>query len=98
MPFAIRTTDKRGMDELRNKLQAAHLEYLDSQIGILLAAGSLRSDDNARATGGILIVDVEDRAAAERFIDNDPFAKGGLFAEIKVDRWRKAYFDKKRLI
>ena len=98
MPFAIRTTDKPGMDALRAKLQAEHLEYLDSQLGILLAAGSLRSDDGARAIGGILIVDVEEREAAERFINNDPFAMGGLFADIKVDRWRKAYFDKKRLI
>ncbi len=98
MPFAIRTTDKPGMQALRDKLQQAHLDYLDSQLGMLLAAGSLRSDDNTQATGGILIVDVEDRAAAERFINDDPFAKGGLFAEIKVDRWRKAYFDRKRFI
>jgi uncharacterized protein YciI len=98
MPFAIRTTDKPGMQELRNRLQADHLKYLDSQLGILLAAGSLRSDDNQTAIGGILIVDVEDRAAAERFINDDPFARNGLFAEIRIDRWRKAYLDKKRFI
>ena len=98
MPFAIRTTDKPGVQELRDKLQAEHLAYLDSQLGILLAAGSLRSDDNRSATGGILIVDVEDRAEAERFINDDPFTKNGLFSDIRIDRWRKAYLDKKRFI
>src|SRR5712671_3817980 len=51
MPFAIKTTDKPGKEELRKKLGPAHLDYLDRQMDILLAA-------------------------AERFINNDPFAKG----------------------
>ena len=48
--------------------------------------------------GGIIIVDTEDRAEAERFIQNDPFTKAGLFAGIEVVRWRKAFFNKERLI
>jgi uncharacterized protein YciI len=98
MPFAIKTTDKPGKEELRTKLRPAHLDYLDSQKEILLAAGALLSDDGKHASGGLLVVDVEDRAAAQRFIDNDPFTKGGLFAQITIERWRKAYFDKKRLV
>ena len=98
MPYAIKTTDKPGHAELRNKLREQHLAYLDSQLTLLLAAGALLSDDAKSAPGGLLIVDTEDRAAAQRFSDNDPFTKNGLFAEVKIERWRKAYFDKKRLI
>jgi uncharacterized protein YciI len=41
----------------------------------------------------LLIVDVEDRKAAEEFIANDPFTTAGLFAKITVKRWRKAFFN-----
>ena len=98
MPYAIKTTDKPGHEALRLKLREQHLAYLDSQVNLLLAAGALLSDDGKSASGGLLIVDTDDRAVAQRFIDNDPFTKNGLFAAVTIERWRKAYFDKKRLI
>ena len=98
MFFAIKTTDKPDREELRNRLRAEHLAYLDSQIDKLVAAGALLSDDGQHASGGLLIVDVEDRAGAEQFIAQDPFTKGGLFAQITIERWRKAYLDHKRHI
>jgi uncharacterized protein len=98
MPYAIKTTDRPGHAELRAKLREQHLAYLDSQMSILLAAGALLSDDGKSASGGLLVVDTDDRAAAQRFIDNDPFTKNGLFSQVTIERWRKAYFDKKRFI
>ena len=98
MPYAIKTTDKPGREDLRLKLRAEHLAYLDSQMSLLLAAGALLSDDGKSASGGLLIVDTDDRAVAQRFIDNDPFTKNGLFAAVTIERWRKAYFDKKRFV
>ncbi|MBS78935.1 MAG: hypothetical protein CMO32_24895, partial [Variovorax sp.] len=38
----------------------------------------------------------EDRADAERFIGDDPFAQGGLFASVRVMPWRQAFFDRRR--
>jgi uncharacterized protein YciI len=34
----------------------------------------------------------------EAFIAGDPFTKAGLFEKVTVARWRKAYFDKQKLI
>ena len=31
-------------------------------------------------------------------VDNDPFTKGGLFESVHVQRWRKSFFDGKKLI
>jgi uncharacterized protein YciI len=93
MPFAIQTTDKADHEGLRLEVRAEHLTYLESQKGILLAAGATLSDDGQHATGGLLVVDVEDRKAAETFINNDPFTKAGLFQSIKITRWRKAFFN-----
>lgn len=98
MPYAIITTDRKDAGDLRAKTRAEHLKYLDAHMHRLLAAGALIGDDGTGGHGGILIVDTEDRAEAERFINEDPFTKAGLFQKITVTRWRKAFFDKKRLV
>ncbi len=54
--------------------------------------------DGTGGLGGILIVDTDDRKEAEAFAANDPFTKAGLFEKVTVTRWRKAYFDGRKLI
>ncbi len=93
MPYLIRTTDKPDMLELRNSTRAAHLEYLKAHTSRILAAGALLNDDGSGGHGGVIMLDVEDRASAEAFIDNDPFTRVGLFATVEVTRWRKAFFN-----
>ncbi len=98
MPYAIQTQDKAGAAQVRAEHRPAHLEYLTANQHLLLAAGALIDDDGTGGNGGILIVDTEDRKEAERFINNDPFTKAGLFEKVTITRWRKAFFDKKRLV
>jgi len=98
MPYAILTQDKPGTAQLRADTRATHLEYLTAHKDLLLAAGALIEDDGTGGKGGILIVDTDDRQEAERFIANDPFTKAGLFEKVTVTRWRKAFFDKQRLV
>jgi uncharacterized protein YciI len=98
VPYAIQTTDKPNSAELRAKVRNTHVEYLTTNMHKLLAAGALISDDGTGGHGGILIVDTDDRKEAEAFIANDPFTKAGLFEKVTVTRWRKAYFDKRKLI
>jgi len=45
-----------------------------------------------------LIVETDVREEAEAFIAGDPFTKAGLFEKVTVTRWRKAYFNKQKLI
>ena len=98
MPYAIQTMDKAGSSKVRADNRPAHIEYLISQQHLLLAAGALIEDDGSGGNGGLLIVDTDDRKEAERFIANDPFTKAGLFEKVTVTRWRKAFFNKERLI
>lgn len=98
MPYAIQTQDKAGAAQVRAEHRAAHIEYLTANKHLLLAAGALIEDDGTGGNGGILIVDTDDRQEAERFIAGDPFTKAGLFEKVTVTRWRKAYFDKQKLI
>lgn len=79
-----------------------HLAYLDRHLGILLGVGPFQSDDGSQPAdgegGGLFILDVEDRNAAETFMADEPFNKAGLFETIEIRRWHKAYFDGAKLI
>jgi uncharacterized protein len=98
LPYAIITRDKPNSLHLRNEARAEHLEYLTKHQAKLLAAGAQVDDDGQGGYGGIILVDTDDRAEAEAFIQDDPFTKAGLFCGIEVVRWRKGFFDGKRLI
>ena len=98
MPYAIQTKDKAGSSQIRADNRAVHIEYLTANKPLLMAAGALIEDDGTGGNGGLLIVDTDDRKEAQKFIDNDPFTKAGLFESVTITRWRKAFFDKVRLI
>lgn len=98
MPYAMQTIDKSNSADLRAKVRDAHVQYLTVNLQKLLAAGALTADDGTGGHGGVIIVDTDDRKEAEAFIANDPFTKAGLFEKVTVTRWRKAYFNKQKLI
>ncbi|KWR91076.1 YciI family protein [Cupriavidus sp. IDO] len=93
MPYLIETTDKPGQQHVRQASRPRHLAFLEASKALLLACGAKLNDDGTDAGGGIYIVDVDTREEAQRFIAADPFAEAGLFAEVRIVRWRKAYLD-----
>lgn len=93
MPFLIETFDKPGHAHVRARERGAHLAFLERHKTLLLACGAKLNDDGSDAGGGIYIVDVDTREAAERFIADDPFTHADLFERVSIVRWRKAYLD-----
>jgi uncharacterized protein YciI len=98
LPYAIITKDKPDSLALREQVRGEHLEYLTRHKAKLLAAGAQTADDGAGGYGGVILLDTDDRAEAEAFIQADPFAKAGLFDIIQVTRWRKGFFAGERLV
>lgn len=93
MPYMIRTYDKPDVVELRAANRPAHLTYLRSYTARILAAGGFQNDDGSVGKGGMIILDTEDRAAAEQLIANDPFNIAGVFEKVEIARWRKVFFN-----
>lgn len=93
MPYLIETYDDPASAQVRQERYQEHLEFLDRNAHLLLACGAKLSDDGERADGGIYLVDLDSREAAEELIAQDPFSQGGLFRKVVVQRWRKAYLD-----
>lgn len=98
MPFHIETFDKPEQPTLRLRLRPQHLEFLDRNAKLLIACGGKLGDDGSNAGGGVYIVDLDTRAEAERFIEGDPYHEAGLFGEVRITRWRKAYVDGKSFL
>jgi uncharacterized protein YciI len=98
VPYVIVAKDKPDSLELRQQVRAEHLEYLTRHQARLLAGGAMIEDDGSGGFGSVIIYDPDDRAEAERFAADDPFAKAGLFESVQVARWRKVFLDGKRLV
>ncbi|MEQ8667423.1 MAG: YciI family protein [Rhodospirillales bacterium] len=84
MLFALTCIDRSDAGSLRPDTRPAHLEFLKTRLGDIRFAGPLLADDGDTVVGSLLILDVADKAAAEEFAANDPYAKAGLFADVTV--------------
>jgi hypothetical protein len=85
--FVLNCVDKPSALEVRMRAREAHLAYVGERIGQVKLGGPLL-DDNGDMAGSLLILDVPDRAAAEAFAANDPYAKAGLFQRVEITPFR----------
>ena len=77
----------------REKGLQPHLDYLQSQKGVLVLSGATVSDDGKEFIGSLLIVNVGSRAEAKAFVDGDPFTKAGMFKSATITRMRKGQWN-----
>jgi uncharacterized protein len=76
----------------RAQYMPEHLAFLAQHGDKVVAAGALRPTEDASPLGGIWIINVENKAAAEAFYKDDPFWKAGLRRSVRVSHWAKAYW------
>lgn len=86
MLIALIARDKPGALQTRLDNRAAHLAYID-ETGVVAQAGPLLEDGNM--AGSLIILDMDNMAAAQSWVDNDPYAKAGLFAKVELIEWKK---------
>lgn len=85
--FILLCRDKKTSFELRQATRAAHLDYVGAaKVSVLLAGPML--DDEGRPEGSLIIISAENKAAAQDFADNDPYALAGLFEHVEVRPYR----------
>lgn len=84
--FVIYCKDKPGALDTRLATRPTHLDYLNGA-GLVKAAGPLL-DDAGSPIGSMLIVEAEDRAAVQTFLDNDPYTLAGIFESTEIQAWR----------
>ncbi|HYG86354.1 MAG TPA: YciI family protein [Azospirillum sp.] len=91
MLFMFHCIDKAGSADVRAANRNAHLDYLEAHKDRILVAGPLLGDDGSSMVGSLLIIECADKAAAQAFADNDPYAKAGLFQSVEIRAWRRVF-------
>lgn len=86
MLIALIAKDKDGALQTRLDNRANHLAYIE-ETGVVAQAGPLLDGD--AMIGSLIILEVEDMAAAQSWADNDPYAKAGLFQSVDLIVWKK---------
>jgi uncharacterized protein YciI len=92
MKFVLVCTDKPRCLPVRLAAREAHLAYLQAYAEKIVEAGPLLDPDD-RPCGSLLIIEVEDAAAAAGFAEADPYAKAGLFESVVIRPYRTVFRD-----
>ena len=97
MPYFVLTcTDQEGTLEKRLATRPQHLarlQKLDDE-GRLITAGAHPKDPNdpqAGFWGSTMIVEFESREALDLWIQEEPFLKEGIYANVEVKAFNKAF-------
>ncbi|MFN8948333.1 MAG: YciI family protein [Alphaproteobacteria bacterium] len=88
MLFVLTCIDKPHAGALRMEIRPRHLAYIDANRAAVKLAGPFLSDDGQAMTGSLIVLEVENLAAAQAFAAADPYALGGLFASVDIRAWR----------
>lgn len=91
MQFAVYCLDKPNHAQVRADNRPAHVEFLTRHNDHIVLAGPLLGDDGQSMIGSLLVMDFADRAALDRFLAADPYAKAGLFQSVAVKPFRKSF-------
>ena len=89
MLYVISCVDKPDHLQVRLDNRPAHVEFLKSHSDHMLIAGPTLTDDGETMNGSVLILDFENKAAAEAFCAADPYTKAGLFESTSIRAWKK---------
>ncbi|WOE30454.1 MULTISPECIES: YciI family protein [unclassified Acinetobacter] len=94
--FVVSCTDQEGTVEKRLAIRPQHLarlSQLDAE-GRLIVAGAMPKDPNnpqAGFYGSTIIVDFDSRAALDAWLAEEPFLKEGVYSQIDVKPFNKAF-------
>lgn len=87
MLFAVICTDRKDALEVRMANREAHLAYI-GETGVVAQAGPFL-DAEGQMCGSLVILDVADIDAAREWAANDPYARADLFADVRIEQWKK---------
>ena len=84
MQFIITAHDGENMLEKRMAVRPRHLEGM-AKLGkhIVLAGGLL--DDEGKMKGSVLILDLEDHAALDDYLKNEPYVMEHVWEKIEIE-------------
>jgi uncharacterized protein YciI len=89
--WAIYCWDKPGMAETRRGLLAQQKAYVASFGERVIGYGHFLSDDGSETLGTSFFMQLDDRAAADKFVAEEPMNKAGVYERAEVRRWSNSF-------
>ncbi len=87
MRIALITRDKPDALQIRLDNRDAHLAYI-AETAVVEMAGPFLSPEGTMC-GSMIIMNVDTLTDAQNWADNDPYAKAGLFEDVRIEEWKK---------
>ena len=87
MYFSTLIHDEPDSADLRDEYRKAHLDYLKTFDDQTLFAGPFTTDDESADLGSLRLIDLPDRAAAEKHVADEPYVLGGVQKHWSIHRW-----------
>ena len=98
MHFAILFEDNDALAHKRAELMPEHLAFLERNKAVVHAAGPLNDNEFNRPAGGLWLVELEDQAAVQALIEEDPFWPTGMRKSVRILQWNRVFADGQKLI
>ena len=87
--FAVWASDRAGRLETRLRVREEHRARLRDPaphaVTVLLGGPTL--DAGGAMNGTLLVVEAEDRAAVQAFVDADPYSLQGVYEQVEIRPW-----------
>ena len=84
MQFIVKAYDGDGMLDKRMAVRPRHLEGMKKLGRQIICAGGLL-DEEGKMKGSALIVEFEDRAALDAYLESEPYVTSGVWQKIVVE-------------
>lgn len=87
MLVALICTDKPNHLDTRLANRDAHVAYLKSSSEIRQAGPFVNTD--GEMYGSLIVLEVASMDDAQAWADADPYAKAGLFSDVRLEHWNR---------
>ena len=88
--YSLICWDKQNAGHIRKANRDKHLSFLQASPQVKFA-GPYLSEDGQDMIGSHILLECDDRQAAENWAENDPYKRVGLFARTEIHPWLHAY-------
>ena len=87
MLHALICTDKPDHLQVRIDNREAHLAHLRGDPFVVQAGPFV--DAAGAMSGSLIVFDTDDRTHVEAFVAADPYARAGLFSNVRIEAWKR---------
>ena len=89
--WAIYCWDKPGTEGARRASLAEQKAYVKNFGERVIGYGHFLSDDGRETLGTSFFMQLDDRAAADKFVAEEPLSKAGVYGKVEINRWSNSF-------